>query len=223
MMKQGNDSVIVLTDNVEEFTASWPSSLPCPARLVDVPTCLANTPLQHWLESPELASAVFRQQNIANAVRLAAIYKHGGTYIDLDIIPLQDKLFSAEGALSMQCTVEECGEEFWLNNAYLNFPPKHPFMWQLMNAFALEFNGKSSLPMPSAPQHASVCILHVNLNVFNPQHDMLARHPLACTACCRVVISFQWHEVIRSTSRLMLMPVIVIEHFNVMQVTAGTY
>ena len=141
MLKQGNDSVVVLTDNIQEFSSSWPASMPSPARLVDVSSCLANTPLQHWLESPELASAVFRQQNIANALRLAAIYKNGGAYLDLDIIPLQDKLFSAEGALSMQCTIEECGPEFWLNNAYLNFPPKHPFMWQLMNAFALEFNG----------------------------------------------------------------------------------
>ncbi|DBB04725.1 TPA: Lactosylceramide 4-alpha-galactosyltransferase [Trebouxia sp. C0006] len=141
MLKRGNDSVIVLTDSIEQFKESWPGSLPSPARLVDVPSCLTNTPLQHWLESPELAAAVFRQQNIANALRLAAIYKNGGVYLDLDIIPLQDKVFLAEGALSMQCTIAECGEDFWLNNAYLNFPPKHPFMWQLMNAFALEFNG----------------------------------------------------------------------------------
>ena len=97
-----------------------------------------------------MASATYRQQNIANALRLAAIYKNGGAYLDLDIIPLQDKVFSAEGAaqgaLSMQCTIEECGPEFWLNNAYLNFPQKHPFMWQLMNAFALEFNGEHCKP-----------------------------------------------------------------------------
>ncbi len=83
MLKRGNDSVIVLTDNIEQFKESWPGSLPSPARLVDVPSCLTNTPLQHWLESPELAAAVFRQQNIANALRLAAIYKNGGVYLDL--------------------------------------------------------------------------------------------------------------------------------------------
>ena len=141
MLKQGNDSVIVLTDDVEQFLTTWPDTLPNPGRVVDVASCLANTPLQHWLDSQELASAVFRQQNIANALRLAAIYKNGGAYLDLDIIPLRKQIFSAEGAISMQCTREECGDEFWLNNAYLNFPPKHPFMWQLMNAFALEFNG----------------------------------------------------------------------------------
>ena len=194
MMKQGNDSVIVLTDNVEEFTASWPSSLPCPARLVDVPSCLANTPLQHWLESPELASAVFRQQNIANAVRLAAIYKNGGTYIDLDIIPLQDKLFSAEGALSMQCTVDECGAEFWLNNAYLNFPPKHPFMWQLMNAFALEFNGMSSLPTPSAPRMfqdvycVSFQMSSIHTVICWPDIPLHVLHAVASSS------AWQWHK-----------------------------
>ena len=83
MLKRGNDSVIVLTDSIEQFKESWPGSLPSPAQLVDVPSCLTNTPLQHWLESPELAAAVFRQQNIANALRLAAIYKNGGAYLDL--------------------------------------------------------------------------------------------------------------------------------------------
>lgn len=141
MLKQGNDSVIVLTDDVEQFATTWPDTLPNPGRVVDVASCLANTPLQHWLESQELASAMYRQQNIANALRLAAIYKNGGAYLDLDIIPLSKQIFSAESAISMQCTIEECGGEFWLNNAYLNFPPKHPFMAQLMNAFALEFNG----------------------------------------------------------------------------------
>lgn len=141
MQKQGNDSVVVLTDDVDEFNSAWPKDMPSPARLVDVNSCMANTPLQHWLESKELATAVFRQQNIANALRLAAVYKNGGSYLDLDIIPIRQDVFSAQGALSMQCSIQECGDEFWLNNAYLSFPPKHPFMWQFMNAFALEFNG----------------------------------------------------------------------------------
>ena len=141
MREQGNDSVIVLTDDADQFATTWPDTLPNPGRVVDVASCLANTPLQHWLDSQELASSMFRQQNIANALRLAAIYKNGGTYLDLDIIPLHKQFFSAEGSLSMYCTIEECGPDAWLNNAYLNFPPKHPFMGQLMNAFALEFNG----------------------------------------------------------------------------------
>ena len=41
----------------------------------------------------------------------------------------------------MQCTIKECGPDFWLNNAYLHFPPQHPFVWLLMSTFALEFNG----------------------------------------------------------------------------------
>ena len=32
MLKRGNDSVIVLTDNIEQFKESWPGSLPSPAR-----------------------------------------------------------------------------------------------------------------------------------------------------------------------------------------------
>ncbi|DBA66171.1 TPA: Lactosylceramide 4-alpha-galactosyltransferase [Trebouxia sp. C0005] len=141
MLKKGNDGVVVLTDNVEEFTASWPNSLPSPAVLVDIKSCFANTPLQPWLDSPQLASALFRQQNIADALRLAVIYKNGGTYLDLDIIALQDKAFSLAGALSAQKACTEGCEEGWLNNAYLSFPPQHPFMYQLLIAFVLKFEG----------------------------------------------------------------------------------
>lgn len=114
------------------------------------------------------------------------------TYLQ-DIVPLQDKLFSAVGALSMQCTIAECGEDFWLNNAYLNFPPKHPFMWQLMNAFALEFNGKAMSFSRRFPHihntrqrltYASTSILYITSCMLVIKsvalHDVMIIHSAVC-------------------------------------------
>ncbi|DBA66172.1 TPA: Lactosylceramide 4-alpha-galactosyltransferase, variant 2 [Trebouxia sp. C0005] len=190
MLKKGNDGVVVLTDNVEEFTASWPNSLPSPAVLVDIKSCFANTPLQPWLDSPQLASALFRQQNIADALRLAVIYKNGGTYLDLDIIALQDKAFSLAGALSAQKACTEGCEEGWLNNAYLSFPPQHPFMYQLLIAFVLKFEGKT------ACQCHEVCTVSwhtIVANKWDPSHRLfvvLAAHKIMwyCLAAVQLAV-----------------------------------
>lgn len=142
MGKIDSTSVVVVTDNREEFSIGWPSQLPNPGRQVSISKCLDGTPLKAWLDSQELASSHFRQQNIANAARLAALYKSGGTYLDLDIIPLHKEIFDADvGSISRQCEIKSCGEGFFLNNAFLSFPAKAPFVFKLMEAFVSEFNG----------------------------------------------------------------------------------
>ena len=138
----GNTSVTVLTDDLHEFSLNWPQGLPNPGKPVSVSKCLEGTPLRKWLDSPELASSHYRQQNIANALRLAALYKSGGTYLDLDIIPLSKELFDPDlASISQQCEEAECGDGFFLNNAFLSFPAKNKFVHKLMEAFVLEFNG----------------------------------------------------------------------------------
>ena len=140
--KLDNTSVVVITDNKDEFSMNWPAQLPNPGQQISIPKCLDGTPLREWLDSPELANSHFRQQNIANAVRLAALYKSGGTYLDLDIIPLHKEIFDpAVGSISKQCEIEDCGKGFFLNNAFLSFPAKAPFVQKLMEAFVVEFNG----------------------------------------------------------------------------------
>ena len=142
MNKIGNASVVVVTDSRDEFSTGWPMQLPNPGRQISIPKCLESTPLRTWLDSPELASSHFRQQNIANAARLAALYKSGGTYLDLDIIPLHKEIFDPDiGSISRQCEIKSCGEGFFLNNAFLSFPAKAPFLLKLMEAFVAEFNG----------------------------------------------------------------------------------
>lgn len=143
MTKLGNNSVTVLTDNLDDFAENWPSELPNPGRVVSVSKCLEGTPLRGWLDSPELASSRYRQQNIANALRLAALYKSGGVYLDLDIIPLHKELFESDlASISQQCEESECGNAFFLNNAYLSFPAKDRFLHKLMETFVIEYQGK---------------------------------------------------------------------------------
>ena len=138
----GNSSVTVLTDDIQEFSINWPQELPNPGKPVSISKCLGGTPLRKWYDSPELASSHFRQQNIANALRLAALSKSGGTYLDLDIIPLNKTLFDPDlAAISKQCEESECGDGFFLNNAFLSFPADDPFLNKLMEAFVAEFNG----------------------------------------------------------------------------------
>lgn len=140
--KLGNGSVAVVTDNLPDFGASWPAKLPNPGRAVSIPKCLEGTPLRGWLDSPELAASRYRNQNLANALRLAALYKSGGTYLDLDIIPLHKELFDPDlAAISKQCEEAECGSHFFLNNAFLSFPAKDPFLHKLMEAFVTEYRG----------------------------------------------------------------------------------
>ena len=143
MTKLGNSSVTVLTDNLDDFAENWPSQLPNPGRVVSVSKCLEETPLRGWLDSPELAASRYRQQNIANALRLAALYKSGGVYLDLDIIPLHKELFESDlASISQQCEESECGNAFFLNNAYLSFPAKDRFLHKLMETFVAEYQGK---------------------------------------------------------------------------------
>ena len=138
----GGSSVAVLTDDLDNFNKIWPKELSNPGKLVSIPKCLEDTPLREWYDSPELASSYFRQQNIANAFRLAAVYKSDGMYLDLDIIPLNQALFDADlASISKQCEESKCGHEFFLNNAFLSFPVHDTFLKEVMQAFVAEYNG----------------------------------------------------------------------------------
>ena len=147
MAKSRADSVAVLTDDWDQFHLKWPSQLPSPARLVSIHECLKDTPLRGWLDSPELATSTFQDQNVANALRLAAIYKSGGTYLDMDIIPLNKELLEPRlASIARQCNLPQgCGElddePFFLNNSFLSFAPKSSFLFSMMETFVAEFNG----------------------------------------------------------------------------------
>ncbi|XP_057859012.2 uncharacterized protein At4g19900 [Cryptomeria japonica] len=103
-----------------------------------------GTPAEAWLrvvakgdiDPGEISFA----QNLSNILRLAALYKYGGIYIDSDIIILKllSKLRNAIGAQNVD---PDNGTWNRLNNAVLMFDKGHPLVWKFIQEFALTFNG----------------------------------------------------------------------------------
>jgi len=79
-------------------------------------------------------------QNLSNLLRLALLYKFGGTYIDLDVIVLKSfsKLRNTIGAQNFDVRT---GKWSRLNNAVLIFDKKHPLLFKFIEEFALTFDG----------------------------------------------------------------------------------
>ena len=138
----GSGSIVVITDDLVKFSSNWPATLPNPGRAISIPQCLEGTPLRRWLDSQELAMSEFFEQNIANALRLAAVYKSGGVYLDLDIIPLHKDLFDvSSAAVARHCDGLYCDSNYSINNSYLSFPVNSAFLHMLMEAFVVNYNG----------------------------------------------------------------------------------
>lgn len=79
-------------------------------------------------------------QNLSNLLRLALLYKFGGTYIDLDVVVLKSfsKLRNTIGAQNFDT---KTGKWSRLNNAVLIFDKKHPLLFKFIEEFALTFDG----------------------------------------------------------------------------------
>ncbi|XVE51299.1 hypothetical protein DITRI_Ditri02bG0029000 [Diplodiscus trichospermus] len=79
-------------------------------------------------------------QNLSNLLRLALLYKHGGIYIDTDIVVLKsfNNLRNVIGAQSINLETKNWSR---LNNAVLIFDKQHPLLFKFMQEFALTFDG----------------------------------------------------------------------------------
>ncbi|CAJ2670704.1 unnamed protein product [Trifolium pratense] len=79
-------------------------------------------------------------QNLSNLIRLVALYKYGGVYLDIDFILLKPLigLRNCIGAQSMNYVTKQWTR---LNNAVLIFDKNHPLLLMFINEFALTFNG----------------------------------------------------------------------------------
>ncbi|XP_019418908.1 PREDICTED: lactosylceramide 4-alpha-galactosyltransferase [Lupinus angustifolius] len=79
-------------------------------------------------------------QNLSNLLRLALLYKFGGTYIDADIVVLKSfsKLRNTIGAQNFDVKTKKWSR---LNNAVLIFDKKHPLLFKFIEEFALTFDG----------------------------------------------------------------------------------
>lgn len=103
-----------------------------------------KTPAEEWLRKVEGGDIdpgeVSFAQNLSNVLRLAALYKFGGVYIDADIILLRN--FSGlRNAIGAQNRDSQTGRWNRLNNAVLAFDKRHPLLFKFIQEFALTFDG----------------------------------------------------------------------------------
>ncbi|KAL0375320.1 UNVERIFIED_CONTAM: hypothetical protein Sradi_3447700 [Sesamum radiatum] len=102
-----------------------------------------NTPAEGWLNDIKNGNkdpgAIPLAQNLSNLIRLTALYKYGGVYLDTDFIILKDfsGLRNAVGAQSIDAN----GNWTRLNNAVLIFDKNHPLVYMFMEEFASTFDG----------------------------------------------------------------------------------
>ncbi|XP_074314577.1 uncharacterized protein At4g19900-like [Silene latifolia] len=104
-----------------------------------------NTSAKGWLERLEAGlidpGIIPITQNLANLVRLVALYKYGGVYLDTDVVILKD-VSSLKNSIGIQ-TMEDKAKNRWttLNNAVLIFDKGHPILLKFIDEFAYSFNG----------------------------------------------------------------------------------
>lgn len=89
---------------------------------------LRGTPLSSWNLSGTLQSSPFRVAHLADVLRLAVLYKHGGVYLDLDVVVLRS-LEDLENCVSQTPTQEQD----MTANGFLIFDRHHPFLEDCMN------------------------------------------------------------------------------------------
>ncbi|XP_050222540.1 uncharacterized protein LOC126672630 [Mercurialis annua] len=109
----------------------------------DLPSLFNNTPAETWLN--EITSGVKDpgevplSQNLSNLIRLVAIYKYGGVYLDTDFIIL--KSFSGlRNSIGGQ-TIDDVSKIWTFNNAVLIFDRSHPLVYRFIHEFAATFDG----------------------------------------------------------------------------------
>ncbi|KAK4253233.1 hypothetical protein QN277_010563 [Acacia crassicarpa] len=110
----------------------------------DLPFLFQSTPAESWLhdliQGKKDPGEIPLPQNLSNLIRLVALYKYGGIYLDTDFIILKPfkGLRNCIGAQSWDSV-----SKHWtiLNNAVLVFDKNHPLLLRFIQEFALNFNG----------------------------------------------------------------------------------
>ncbi|KAG4936843.1 hypothetical protein JHK84_050950 [Glycine max] len=95
------------------------------------PEACLGTPAEAWLNELKKGKKdpgeISLFQNLSNLMRLAALYKYGGVYLDIDVVVLKP-LSLLRNFIGAQCM--DAGNKHWtrLNNAVLIFDMNHPLL-----------------------------------------------------------------------------------------------
>jgi lactosylceramide 4-alpha-galactosyltransferase len=109
----------------------------------DVAGLFGGQPAARWLGRLRDGSGdpgcINLMQNLSNLMRLAALYRYGGVYLDTDVVVLRSftGLRNAVGAQSRAAS----GQWTRLNNAVLVFDRAHPAVHEFLREFAATFDG----------------------------------------------------------------------------------
>lgn len=95
-----------------------------------------DTPLASWWESGRVFKSKYVLAHIADAARLALLWKHGGVYSDLDTITIKsfEPLISRNGVGYIYENVDSLG------NGVMVFRREHDFIMQIMKAFVAVYD-----------------------------------------------------------------------------------
>ncbi|KAF6153555.1 hypothetical protein GIB67_027422 [Kingdonia uniflora] len=110
----------------------------------NIPFLLKNTPAEPWFKEIKTGNKdpgeIPLAQNLSNLLRLAALYKYGGIYLDTDFIVLK-KLSGLKNTIGAQSMTLDNKNWTRLNNAVLIFDKNHPILFKFIEEFSLTFDG----------------------------------------------------------------------------------
>merc|ERR1719483_1823065 len=99
---------------------------------IDVDKFSANSPLESFFSSPQLARSSYSAVHTADALRLLMVYKFGGFYLDLDYVVFNDLTHYSNIVVGKQPKTVDSGLISVTNNAF-SFSKQHPLPMMAMN------------------------------------------------------------------------------------------
>jgi hypothetical protein len=147
--KNNPDADVIV--HMQNISAAWPDRSKCFGRLSNVKTMgfsaeqvFAGTKLsgwyQHTMANGNIKAVIggHYTQNVANALRIAFLYKEGGMYLDTDIITLGSYVGLPPNIVGKQGN-GACS----LNNAAMSMEPGHPFIKAYIEEFVEHFDNNN--------------------------------------------------------------------------------
>lgn len=137
-IRNPESNIIVFAKNVKNFKKEWPEYrlYQVAVKPINYDIMFSGTPLEDWYVNKNYTKSHWVDQNLGNALRLAVLYKIGGTYLDMDTFQL-----SSMKDLGPSVTIQRWGEDESINNAFLRFEPRNAFVWGVMEQFVKKFDG----------------------------------------------------------------------------------